>query len=125
METRQITIMDSRTLAALKSSIAHWERLATGKRKHNECVGVDDCSLCGMFNKHKSLKDPAPDTRCNGCPVFEHTGERFCKDTPFDQAQDIAGMVDEFDEPLDTEMFKEAAQKELEFLESLLPKENS
>lgn len=62
------------------------------------------------------------DTRCEGCPVKEHTKQRFCEGTPFEQAQDIAGMVDEFDEPLNTEMFKEAAQKELEFLKSLLPK---
>lgn len=114
--------MKPEVLKALKSSIAHWERLASGKRIHNEGVGVDDCALCKMFNRHINLNGPDLDTRCFGCPVREHTGQQFCRGTPFILAEEISDKIDEFDEPLDTAMFKEAAQKELEFLKSLLPK---
>lgn len=97
------------------------ERLASGKRRGLEAVGKDDCDLCKMFNK---FAHGSPDTRCFGCPVFEKTGSRFCYCTPFEEAQDIADRIYEFEEPLDTAIFKEAAQKELEFLKSLIPKDH-
>lgn len=114
--------MNPETLNALKLSIAHWERLASGKRKRNECVSVDDCHLCRMFNKHNTLTDPPQDTRCEGCPIKERTGERFCKNTPFIEAEEISEQVDKYAEPMDAPEFQDAAQKELEFLKSLLPK---
>jgi hypothetical protein len=116
--------MNPETLEALKLSIAHWERLANRKRQPNESVSVGDCALCGLFNLHRTMIDPPQMERCNGCPVFAHTGEQFCKGTPFILAEQISEQVDKYDEPMDTGSFQFAAQDEVDFLKSLLPKEN-
>jgi len=114
--------MNPEILDALNDSIAHWERLASGKRKPNESVGIYDCALCRMFNKHS---EDGSDTRCKGCPVKEKTGIRFCKATPFVRAEEITEDLEIYDSPeeaMNSSEFKEAAQEELEFLKSLLPK---
>lgn len=113
--------MNPETLKALQESIAHWDRLASGKRKHNECVSVGDCALCERFNTPvKSIE-----LKCAGCPVFEKTGKQFCYDTPFTHAEAISDEMDPEDpnNPMDSEEFQEAAEDELEFLKSLLPKD--
>lgn len=102
------------TLRALQDSIAHWERLATGNRRLSENVGGDDCALCKIFFIGKDFKDV-----CIGCPVYQKTNLKGCRGTPFTDASIIC-----FNFGLNSPEFKEAAQKELDFLKSLLPKEN-
>jgi hypothetical protein len=79
--------------AALLDSIEKWENRAAGK---------DDfrmCSLCAMY------------TACQGCPVAKHTGLDDCRGTPYWQ------YVTEGD----TDVRKDLARKEADFLKSLLP----
>jgi hypothetical protein len=112
-----MSVMDPHTLKALQESIAHWDRLASGNRKYRENVDVDACALCRKFNT--PVKDP--ELKCACCPVFQKTGLKFCLGTPFPAAEKLSD-TDELS-PLDTDEFREAAQDELEFLKSLLPKE--
>ncbi len=115
--------MNPETLEALKMSIAHWERLASGKRQEGEEVSVWQCALCAVFQ----IPIESNDQKCVGCPVFEKTMQQFCRGTPFVTAEALADSPDPDDEAnrdyLDSEEFQDAAQKELEFLKSLLPKE--
>ena len=97
------------TLKALRASIAHWRRLATGKRRENESIGWRNCALCKRFL----------DLDCVGCPVREATGQPLCQRTPYVAADYALGASDA---GFDSAAFKAAALKELKFLESLLPK---
>ena len=99
--------MNTKTLKALKQSIAHWKRLATGKREDYEDIGIHDCALCQIF-----FEDG-----CDGCPVMKKTGEQSCKRTPYTEA---AEAEDEFS--LDSTEFHAEAKRMLEFLKSLLPR---
>ena len=106
--------IDRKTLAALKKSIAHWERLASGHRKRGEWIGPHQCALCKLF-----IAD-----ECEGCPVAEETGYSYCDGTPYEIVQtyvDARFLVDR-ESILNSQEFKSAARKELRFLKSLLPK---
>ncbi len=99
--------MTRRVLRALKGSIKKWENIVLGKGVD---MGTSNCPLCAEFwNKTGS---------CSGCPVSEKTGKTGCLGTPYDSefinkhdrysSNDSKGVVD--------------ALKEVEFLRSLLPK---
>jgi hypothetical protein len=105
--------MTKTALKALKQSIAHWMRLASGKSKQNEDTGRSDCALCAQFNR----VDQPHLTDCAGCPIFKYTGRQYCAGTPFEVADD---MRDEYG--LLSPEFADAAENELAFLKSLLPK---
>jgi hypothetical protein len=106
--------MKVETLVALCKSIAHWDRLASGKLEPNEQVGRNWCDLCSLFNNDTTRGHKL----CIGCPVHECTGETGCKGTPYDDA-----YTAESEYGLDSPEFKAAALKQLEFLRSLLPKD--
>lgn len=99
--------MTATTLKALKGSIEHWERFATGTALPTETPTSEHCALCKLF----FFKD------CNGCPIANRTGVGGCADTPYEQAYSAwchSGV--------NSDSFKLAASKELAFLKSLLPK---
>lgn len=68
--------MKKQTLAALKSSIRHWERLLIGADTY---MGPGYCRLCKIFNERHW---------CAGCPVYEKTGKRWCEGTPYLKASE-------------------------------------
>ncbi len=100
--------MNAKTLEALNSSIAHWERMAAGKPNPDEAPDADSCALCCLF-----IEDD-----CIACPVALKTGFRKCRNTPFKQA------ALEWNKGcwMPTLKFRSAAKEELAFLQSLLPK---
>jgi Zn-finger nucleic acid-binding protein len=104
--------MPAATLRALRASIAKWRRLATGKRRMGEDtpLGIDTCPLCRLFWADE-------DGGCRHCPVMQRTGRRSCERTPYKQAEKAAN-----DWGYSSDQFQAAARRELEFLESLLPK---
>ena len=107
--------IDRTTLTALKKSIAHWERLASGQARRGEWIGPGQCALCKLFIAGE----------CTGCPVAERTGYRYCDGTPYAIVQayiDARFLVDR-KSILNSKEFKSAARKELRFLKSLLPKQ--
>ncbi|MFM7009378.1 MAG: hypothetical protein ACKO0Z_08635, partial [Betaproteobacteria bacterium] len=82
-------------------------RLAAGKRQPGENCRGDDCALCVLFY----------DIDCSGCPVSIETRDTFCEGSPYYAALEAANA-----QGIDSAQFKQAAKKELKFLESLLPK---
>lgn len=109
--------MKPKTLKALRESIAHWDRLASGTRKPDELIGVSGCALCELF------WESHPETSCLGCPVLERTGQKCCNGTPYNDVQQLIKPAED-EEGYDTPAFKEAAMRELEFLRSLLPEDH-
>lgn len=103
--------MTPTTLKALKLSIAHWDRLATGKRRKGETVGRTWCSLCSLFNPPRVSFC----SDCVGCPVMDATKAHYCNNSPYVDA--LAHSL-----KLNSVAFKNAAKLELAFLKSLLPK---
>lgn len=103
--------MDDETLAALKGSIAKWEGIAAGAC---EDLGAINCPLCQAFMmKH-------PFGSCAGCPIMERTGQPVCRDTPYEHFISI----DRPNKKRGKNYFA-AAQAEVDFLKSLLPKANA
>lgn len=103
--------MSPKTLAALKASIAKWEGIVAGTAID---VGADNCALCQAF------KDPY----CEGCPVRETVHNWGCQDTPYIKWNRLTrhkGYIRKAETPKELA----AAQAELDFLKSLLPKEQS
>lgn len=94
-------------IRALKSSIKHWVRLSTGKRRSNEDTGVNHCALCKIYHSGE----------CEGCPVSEKTGQTYCDGSPFEAAVEVKHKYG-----ISSKQFKQAAKRELKFLKSLLPK---
>lgn len=118
--------MPARTLKALKASIEKWR-----KNENGDFQGVfsDSCPLCKLFHDGDNL-NVQPDKNCHGCPVFEQTYRPECAGTPWYRARDA--YWEEEDRTImndgaqfrpQSKRFLEAAKREREFLESLLPKE--
>ena len=107
--------MRKKTLEALKESIAHWRRMATGTEKTiNEVPDTDNCALCGLFYAKG----------CRSCPVVMESGTALCYNTPYGDAYDA---FQSFAHATPKKMveaekaFRSASAKQLAFLESLLP----
>jgi hypothetical protein len=100
--------MDAETLEALRGSIAKWHAIAFEGGEDN---GYKNCPLCEKFMNDESRF-------CDGCPVATATGERGCRNTPYDawSRADDTGFAD-------TPEKVALAVAELDFLKSLLPAE--
>ena len=61
---------------ALKASIAKWEARLDGVYRAPTITG---CPLCAVY--YSMVRDGE---RCEGCPVFLHTGRMGCSGTPVD-----------------------------------------
>lgn len=99
--------MTDQALTALKASIEHWKRMKRDGPKGDDRPYAWECPLCQLFLRRS-------DGNCNGCPVQSRTGQAFCAGSPFQQAFDCFENY--------TSAWELAAQAEIEFLESLLPK---
>ena len=117
--------MNKKTLKALNGSIQHWEQIIEGSEDEN---GIHNCSLCIFFyyrlGNYKF---------CEGCPVEEKTGKSNCYGSPYWKWFKIFQSDADFDENLPrkwqnlSKKFQKkailAAEAELKFLKSLLPKD--
>jgi hypothetical protein len=114
--------MDKKTRNALRGSIAKWQAIVDGDGTDE---GWRNCPLCIKFyNKG-----------CKGCPVAENTGRQHCSESPYDAWSHIkySARISLTSDganslplgPIGTdetiERVRAAAQKELDFLISLLP----
>lgn len=103
--------MTPQALVALKESIEHWKRVVASPL--TEKIGPEECALCKLFllNKNGLLHS------CRGCPIYASTGQQFCNGTPYDTCANYM-YIRNFH-------FLIHAQRELDFLISLLPPEES
>lgn len=111
--------MNKATLKALKGSVAKWEAIVAGT---GEDQGNINCPLCQKFNNDKTPMD----TECDGCPVSEATGRRFCGGTPYSRWVEHRMIVHDLDTAngsVKCAVCASIAQKELDYLKSLLPQE--
>lgn len=99
--------MKKRTLKALKKSIAKWEKNAERKFTHEVRTGVSDCPLCTLFFMNS----------CKGCPVSEASGVTNCDNTPYNNVVNLKPLSSEPVRPA----LKDAIEREVAFLKSLLP----
>jgi hypothetical protein len=102
--------MDAETLEALNGSIRKWEAIVAGTGADS---GPDNCPLCLRF--HVDYRTDGG-TGCSGCPVAE-AGYRHCAGSPYDDYCDTPRAL--------PDAVQAAAEKELAFLQSLLPAETS
>lgn len=119
--------MDKYTLAvvrmALNDSINKWSKNAEATTPHEYTTGVSDCPLCLIFRN----------VECEGCPVFETTGEEGCNGTPYESAflawktwrdldmRGIDKVSNAYKQAMEDAQFW--AEEEVGFLKSLLPEE--
>lgn len=102
--------MTPETLAALKASIAKWDKNARVRNTDNAKTCAEDCPLCHLF--HEDFGADRSD--CSGCPVAKKTGEPFCWKSPYSKASQAHFRGD-------AKAFRDAAKAEAAFLRSLLP----
>jgi len=112
--------LSKRKEKALRQSIAHWERMANGKRRKmfNHATGGYEleepfagfCSLCVIFS-FNGLRSSV----CTKCPVYMKTGRENCDNTPYEVAEYAFYRYG-----IDSYEFKKSAQEEVDFLKSLL-----
>ena len=102
--------MEPKILTALKGSIDKWQKIIDGK---GEDRGGDDCSLC------RDIEDS-----CDGCPVKKKTGYSQCHGSPYWDwfNHHLTRHEGYFQRSNRCSICKRLAQKELDFLKSLLPK---
>ena len=99
--------MNRVTKKALKESIAHWRRLATGTQTTSEDIGSENCALCMEFLEND----------CRDCPIRRKTGRRYCSRSPYDSVEKTRMKYG-----LYSKEFRYRARQMLAFLERLLPK---
>lgn len=105
--------MNKKTLAALKGSIEKWEKIVAGTGGDD---GADNCPLCQLFNNDET------EEMCAGCPVAKKTGLDGCSGTPYpDWGEHFRGIL-RYPFVADTKEKVAAAEAELAFLRSLLPR---
>lgn len=107
--------MDAATLEALRGSIAKWEGIVAGT---TEDLGPQNCPLCIKFRNGKSTH-----VKCDGCPVRERTGRNGCSESPYDDYEKYFEDVELGDVDFEEVVARSLAKDELDFLKSLLPKE--
>jgi len=99
--------MNPKTLKALQGSIKKWEGIIVDTAIDK---GAINCPLCELFLGG----------RCKECPVAKAVNSIYCEDTPYiEYHRHNINVIFYGEEEIDQR--KKAAQRELDFLRSLLP----
>jgi hypothetical protein len=119
---RKTTKMEPETLKALKSSIAHYDRMIAGNKGYENILSTC-CALCARFNSEYSCSCRAGDDQC---PVAK-AGFKNCKGSPWDVLYDHIMNVHCNCPTIalpraGCSVCKKLLQDERRFLRSLLPK---
>jgi hypothetical protein len=99
--------MDEATRTALEESIAHWRDIVDG---WSDDMSAGACALCRKFRTQAS---------CGACPVALKVSADYCANTPYAEVNFYKVLMLGAPSPGNEKAFRAAAQKELEFLESL------
>ena len=103
--------MEEKAKKALQESIEHWQNIVSGEDYYF-------CSLCGEFSGNS----------CKGCPIYSKTGHMNCENTPWEEfkrhiTEEHKPYVNDFTTRIYCPECKRLAQKEVDFLKSLVQKE--
>lgn len=111
-----------------QQSIRHWIRLRDGKNKSNEGITTESCPLCKTYYTRENPyhDNPfGPNYSCYGCPISAATGDGDCRGSPWDDAAMAACSIPgSHNWDFSTPKFKKGAQKMINFMNKLLPKEH-
>jgi len=74
-------------------SIRKWRNLKRFSIKHQDLIfdaGPTTCGFCHKYYIRVSYEERmrGEDPSCIGCPIYKITGERLCKNTPYDAYSD-------------------------------------
>lgn len=117
--------MNPKTLKALKESIAHWKRMKQDPKCGDEPAGWD-CALCRRFNSFcHTFGGERYAFGGERCPVAAAAGSLNCSNTPYSSARDAWYYYHEQGGKTRLRQWRTAAQREIDFLESLLPKKKA
>ena len=95
------------TIEALIKSRDHWIEMRDNKNTEEKPI-ADHCALCQLFyNKG-----------CNGCPISGKTGATYCRDSPYELADERFDT--RLNSPKAWESWQEAANVMIQFLEKLI-----
>lgn len=97
---------------AHKEVLAHWKRLATGKRLPYEKHYAKNCAFCALFYLPVEM---SIDAVCAECPVKLKTGKKFCRETPWDDCNNNFSNYPKYH----SSEFLKAANRMYEFLKSI------
>ena len=100
--------MDRATYDALTASVEKWRKNAAGPALDG-AMGSNNCPLCFMFIW----------ADCQGCPVFQATGQEECGGSPYYAAYRARRDVVIWGAPQSA--WQSAAQEEADFLAALVP----
>ena len=111
-------------ITALKESIAKWRRNYDARQLGDIKLAASDCALCGVYLS----KEPHGRNNCGACPVANSGESReFCDNTPYMVV--VRLVYDEYtvhekdDSDAVPAHIRNAMKEEIDFLESLLPKD--
>ena len=121
------------TLEALNSSIEHWTKIVAGEEGSE---GAANCALCALFSDEVPNDDTTGYITCiklnfenddyTTCPVQEYTGREGCEGTPYEYFNMVGERTNNsFAKWAKSPNVVKAAQDELDFLKSLLPKKET
>ena len=92
--------------------VNHWKRMlklsVSDIKADKEATSDDNCAFCVKYECGV----------CEGCPVFNSTGEKQCGGTPFMAAANLYCDIQEY-KHRKIKTFCKAVQKEIDFLEGL------
>lgn len=107
--------MKKATITALKKSIKVWERRAAGE---NIQPNQANCPLCVRFDPSRFIFECHIKSTGERCPVYAKTGRRQCKGSNYFA---FASYWEIIANKPKSKRLKALAQKEVDFLKSLLP----
>lgn len=101
---------------ALRASIKKWKKNAKAKDPHEVKLGPMDCPLCVLIDPHTVRS-------CGGCPIYIATKQHFCRgNRAYNDALTARNhWWNRAKSKSLRKRFQIHAQKEVDFLESLLP----
>lgn len=115
--------MDDDTRKALEASIAHWVENIEARTFDEAKIFANHCALCKMF-AHDREEDG--ETVCDGCPVYEATGQHSCDNRHWHTAKHAWKRWSvEAESTERRNAFRTAAQAMHDFLVSLRPQQES
>jgi hypothetical protein len=101
--------MNAQTSEALWKSIEHW--LWNYDNPEGALINPKYCALCHAFIEKTNS--------CNGCPIFEKTGQGYCRGTPYHEV--YLSLISYRNKSSTLKQLREAIEKEYAFLVDLIP----